>query len=158
MKDFYLYENIVSRDLEKQLIFIIENDSRYQRFMKTGKIFYSMQETFPEQWNLLQALIMSLDGDIDGFDYALQLKYTPGVGFVAHYDSKHRWGEFIVGVNLGSEAEIYFTKKDTETVYKTIPARSIYVMSGDCRYKWRHGIRKVKEIRYSITFRQIKLK
>ena len=55
---------------------------------------------------------------------------------------------------MNSAAELYFTKKDTETVNITIPPRSIYVLSGDCRYNWRHGIKKVKDLRYSITLRK----
>jgi len=111
-------------------------------------------EHFPEEWHILQGIILSLHESCKDFDYSLQLKYTPGVRFNAHYDSKLRWEEFIVGVNLKSEAELYFTKKDTKTVSITIPPRSIYVLSGESRYQWRHGIKKVKDLRYSITFRK----
>ncbi len=112
------------------------------------------KEHFPKEWETLQEIISNLHESCIDFDYSLQLKYSPGIRFNAHYDSKHRWEEFIVGVNLKSEAELYFTKKDTKTISITIPSRSIYILSGESRYQWRHGIKKVKDLRYSITLRK----
>jgi len=73
-------------------------------------------EHFPEEWHILLGIISNLHESCIDFDYSFQLKYSPGVRFNAHYDSKHRWDEFIVGVNLKSVAELYFTKKYTKTV------------------------------------------
>jgi len=152
---FFLFPNCLEQKLEDKLINIIDTDPRFIRSFNNGKIFYQMgPEHFPEEWLVLLKIISNLHESCVGFDYSLQLKYQPGVRFNAHYDSKHRWEEFIVGVNLKSEAELYFTKKDTQTITKKIPPRSIYVLSGDSRYKWRHGIKKVKELRYSITLRK----
>ena len=67
---------------------------------------------------------------------------------------KKRWEEFIVGVNLNSEAELYFTKKDLDSVSIIVPPRSIYIFSDESRYNWIHGIKKVNDLRYSITFRK----
>lgn len=157
LNGFYLFESILEPDFQDKLINIIENDPRFFRYMKTGKLFYQMtKEDFPEEWIILQGIISNLHESCTDFDYSLQLKYSPGVRFNAHYDSKHRWEEFIVGVNLKSEAEIYFTKKDTKTISIKIPPRSIYILSGESRYQWRHGIKKVENFRYSITLRKTK--
>lgn len=155
MDGFHLFTNVFEPEFEDRLINIIETDYRFIRYIKTGKLFYQMEpEHFPKEWHVLLGIISNLHESCIDFDYSLQLKYSPGVRFNAHYDSKHRWDEFIVGVNLKSEAELYFTKKDTKTVSIKIPPRSIYVLSGESRYKWRHGIKKVKNLRYSITLRK----
>ena len=152
---FYLFPNAFDETFEKKIINIIETDSRFQRYEKTGKVFYQMSpDNFPVEWIELLEIIKRLHGYCTGFDYSLQLKYDKGVYFRAHYDSKKRWEEFIVGVNLNSEAELYFTKKDSGSVSIIVPPRSIYVLSGESRYNWRHGIKKVNDLRYSITFRK----
>ena len=48
----------------------------------------------------------------------------------------------------------YFTKKGFKSISVVLPPRSIYVLSGESRYEWRHGIKKVKGLRYSITLRK----
>lgn len=159
MNGFYLFENVLEEEFENRLIEIIENQTQFPRYVKTGKQFYQMsKKDFPEEWIILLGLISSLHDSCNDFDYSLQLTYHPGVRFNAHYDSKHRWEEFIVGINLKSEAELYFTKKDTKTYSVIIPPKSIYILSGESRYQWRHGIKKVKDLRYSITLRKHKNK
>ena len=155
MKGFYLHKNAFDEQFEKKLINIIELDPRFFRHIKTKKIFYQMSPVdFPKEWTELLEIIEGLNANCKDFDYSLQLKYNIGVNFSAHYDSKKRWEEFIVGINLNSSAEMYFTKKDTKTITIKIPPRSIYILSGDSRYKWRHGIKKVDNVRYSITLRK----
>ena len=44
--------------------------------------------------------------------------------------------------------EMYFTKR-YKNYCKSNSTQSMYVLSGDCRYKWRHGIKKAKILRYS---------
>ena len=86
-------------------------------------------------------------------DYCLPLLYPPGAGFALHFDSRYRWAEVIMGVNLGQDGEMMFlpTKDDDkaalaagDTGKKTarvkLPRRSIYVMSGPSRLDWKHGI------------------
>ena len=68
-------------------------------------------EDYPREWIELLSIIQKLHKSCKDFDYSLQLKYQPGVYFSSHFDSKKRWEEFIVGVNLNSDAELYFTKK-----------------------------------------------
>ena len=155
MDGFFLFKDAIDSTLEKKIINIIETDNRFVRYLKTGKIYYHMSPIhFPDEWNELLRIIRNLHESCKDFDYSLQLKYEKGVYFTSHYDSKKRWEEFIVGVNLNSEAELYFTKKGNNSISFVIPPRSIYVLSGESRYEWRHGIKKVKGLRYSITFRK----
>lgn len=98
-------------------------------------------------------------------DYCLRLMYPPNARFQLHHDSKYRWGEVIMGVNLGQDGEMMFTPDreedafgeaafDSEFAYKErgrnksmkvrLPRRSIYVMTGPSRYVYKHGIAKQK--------------
>ena len=154
-KGFFLFPNVVDKNLETKIINIIETDTRFLRYIKNGKIHYNMSpKDYPREWIELLKIITGLHPSCKDFDHALQLKYQPGVSFRAHYDSKKRWEECIVGVNLNSEVELYFTKKDNNTVSVIVPPRSVYILTGESRYEWRHGIKKVKNLRYSITFRK----
>lgn len=127
-------------------------------------------------------------GLVDGYvppDYCLPLLYPPGASFSHHYDSRTRWGEVIVGVNLGREGEMLFVpqaKHDKEalaartngkikSVRVKMPRRSIYVMSGPSRLDWKHGVVSHKvtkndpplpswnphNMRKSLTFRSTKV-
>ena len=103
-------------------------------------------------------------------DYCLGLTYPPGASFQSHFDSKHRWGESVVGVSLGQAGTMYFTPSSTDIVPTDIednfmndsdlpairkelkpsnkfvvevdlPRRSIYIMTGEARVSYKHGIR-----------------
>ncbi len=110
-------------------------------------------------------------------DYCYRVVYPPGAGFYHHFDSRHRWGEVIVGITLGQSGVIYFVPKDgqelmlppgKDSIRVTLPRRSIYVMSGASRYDWKHGIVKQQpsnpppfwnesNMRISLTFRSKKV-
>ncbi|CAL1700012.1 unnamed protein product [Somion occarium] len=123
--------------------------------------------------------------------------YLPGEGITPHVDLLDRFGDGIIGVSLGSGCVMRFRKvrgttvpdyhdraggtgdgdggdvkgaaEDVEDVY--LPPGSVYVMSGEARYRWTHeiegrkadliqehlgdetGIWTDRSIRVSITFR-----
>lgn len=115
--------------------------------------------------------------------------YLPGEGITPHVDLLDRFGDGIIGVSLGGSCVMRFRKVDSkevglrsgyhqsdepdsdevENVY--LPAGSVYVMSGDARYGWTHGIERrradrvqddpddgegrwiKRSVRVSITFR-----
>lgn len=115
--------------------------------------------------------------------------YRPGEGITHHVDLLDRFGDGIIGISLGGSCVMRFRKlnpkevglrsgyhqKDeqnggeAENVY--LPAGSVYVMSGEARYGWTHGIERRKadcvqdspddeggrwierSVRVSITFR-----
>ena len=69
LKGFYLFESVLEPDFQDKLITIIENDPRFLRYMKTGKLFYQMtKEDFPEEWIILQGVISSLHESCIDFD------------------------------------------------------------------------------------------
>ena len=81
-------------------------------------------------------------------DYCLGLTYPGsrssggGAEFRMHFDSRYKWGESVVGVTLGQGCSMYFIKAG-ERVNIELPRRSIYVMTGDARTLWKHGIAKL---------------
>jgi len=105
-------------------------------------------------------------------DYLLGLTYPIGAGFQAHHDSRHRWGETVVGVTLGQGGTMYFTSpkgerkakeieenyindlgkasiriKEYENSYAVeldLPRRSMYIMTGEARLNFKHGLRTQK--------------
>ncbi len=81
-------------------------------------------------------------------DYCLGLSYAPLTGqFGAHYDSRYRWGEVIVGISLGRGAMMTFLKKGEKPNHVYIPPGSVYIMSGESRYDYKHGILKMTKKR-----------
>ncbi|KAL1742400.1 hypothetical protein HDZ31DRAFT_84161 [Schizophyllum fasciatum] len=88
--------------------------------------------------------------------------YAPGEGISAHVDLLRRYGDGIIGVSLGSGCVMRFrdvgndgaahesynpvTDNDANPDHPThdvyLPAGSVYVMTGDARYRWTHGIER----------------
>jgi len=78
-----------------------------------------------------------------------------------HFDNRKTYHEVIFGVSLLSGTTLTFTrrtrKKREENVY--IPQRSLYLMTGDARLKWKHGMKMGAvegERRVSLTYRMVK--
>ena len=103
------------------------------------------------------------------FDQLIINEYLTGQGIAAHTDHTSKFGPIVACITLGSGVEIEFTKGggakqvDTQSVY--VEPNSLYVMSGDSRYIWKHAIHKRKSDmvngksiprgkRVSLTFRK----
>lgn len=106
--------------------------------------------------------------------------YRPGEGITPHIDLPGRYADGIMGVCLGSGCAMDFERReanpeqedrqDKYSVY--MPARTIYCMTGDARWKWAHGIPSrdqdviadpqgqvrtvLRDVRISITLRWMK--
>lgn len=74
-------------------------------------------------------------------------EYFPTSELAQHKDSVVSYRDAIFGVrfdfsslirSLGSDCELLYTLFE-ESKRPLIPARSLYIMSGDSRYKWQHG-------------------
>jgi 2OG-Fe(II) oxygenase superfamily len=79
-------------------------------------------------------------------DYAQGIDYPKGSKFSAHYDSRYRWGETVIGISLGASARITFTSRDFTSVTLLLPRRSVYIMSGDSRKLWKHSIAYISKV------------
>lgn len=87
-------------------------------------------------------------------------EYVDKFGISSHFDDPLAFGSTIASVSLGEP--IYFTMKkpkirtnaclDIEKEIKVfLEPRSLLILQGDSRYKWRHGITKARLIRDPIT-------
>lgn len=91
-------------------------------------------------------------------------KYDPGQGISAHID-KITFGPAIVCFTLGSATTMTFSKTingKKVVVEKYVEPNSLYIMSGDARYEWKHEIRPRftdegirRGTRISVTFRTV---
>jgi alkylated DNA repair protein (DNA oxidative demethylase) len=92
----------------------------------------------------------------DDFVHALVTRYDPGAGIGWHRD-RPQFGK-VVGVSLGGPATLRFRQR-TGTGFRRasleLAPRSAYLLSGEARLQWEHGIAAHEARRYSITFRTL---
>lgn len=96
------------------------------------------------------------DGELE---QALLIRYDPGVGIGWHRDRPVF--EHVVGISLGSSTTIAFRRrkeKGFDRVKLQLKPRSIYLLSGEARHEWEHGIGRQDAPRWSITFRSLSAK
>ena len=92
----------------------------------------------------------------DAFVHALVTEYRPGTPIGWHRD-KPEYG-LVIGISLASACRMRFRPYDNQrdrnaVVTLELAPRSLYVMQGDIRWRWQHGIPPAKALRYSMTFR-----
>jgi alkylated DNA repair dioxygenase AlkB len=91
----------------------------------------------------------------EDFGYALVSEYRPGTELGWHRDVPHF--EVVAGVSLASAATMRFRqfppRRNGRVFTLELAPRSAYVLRGDARWKWQHGIVATPALRYSITFR-----
>lgn len=93
--------------------------------------------------------------------------YPPGQGISPHIDLAHRYADGIVGVSLlgATTMDFHHPTRGKKSVW--LPNRSVYVLSGEARWEWTHGIEGRMEdwvegekvgrgVRVSVTFRWMK--
>jgi alkylated DNA repair dioxygenase AlkB len=102
----------------------------------------------------------------DTLQQVLVTEYRPGSGIGWHRD-KAVFGE-VVGISLLAPCILRFRRrigeksssqkrlKTWKRVNVLAQPRSAYLLSGLARYEWEHSILRVDELRYAITFRQLR--
>jgi alkylated DNA repair dioxygenase AlkB len=91
------------------------------------------------------------------FAEALVTEYSPGTPIGWHRDSGPF--ELVAGVSLNSSCIFKLRKGEGgEEVALILEPRSAYLMSGEARWEWQHHIPAVKGLRYSITFRTLRVR
>ena len=100
------------------------------------------------------------------FEQAIINEYLPGQGIAPHID-RDCFGPVVATVSLGSAVNMDFCCDSTGYEYvQPLAPRSLVLLHGDARSKWRHGIAKrqsdtlngqkiKRQRRLSITFRTI---
>jgi alkylated DNA repair dioxygenase AlkB len=95
-------------------------------------------------------------------------KYQPGQGISPHIDCISCFGEAIASLSFGSSCMMEFTCPGSGNYALLLEPRSIIIMTGESRYRWRHSIKvrrsnldkgskKLRDRRVSLTFRKVLL-
>jgi hypothetical protein len=100
------------------------------------------------------------------FDSARVNNYSSGDILAPHIDTVRKWGEWIVCLSLESDVTMKFALEllTPHKIKKSITMshsilfrkRSMYILTGEARYKWTHEIEEIKSDRISINFRPFK--
>ena len=126
---------------------------------------YDFEKRQLEQASELPDFLLSLreraaafaDVEPDALQQALVSEYDAGAGIGWHRD-KAVFGE-VVGVSLLAPCTFRLRRKVGEKWERknlTAEPRSAYLLSGAARSEWEHSIPAVAELRYSVTFRNLK--
>ena len=98
--------------------------------------------------------------------------YPPGQGISPHIDLPNRYADGIIGVSLIGGPAMTFEHEGKGLRHEIyLPERTIYVMTGEARWEWKHGIEgrrsdsiqgvngletRLRSTRVSVTFRWMK--
>lgn len=89
--------------------------------------------------------------------HVLLIRYDPGTGIGWHKDRPVF--DRVIGLSLGAPASLAFRRRRPDGRFDRLkfplPPRSAYLLSGEARHHWEHGIAEHAQRRYSITFRTL---
>jgi alkylated DNA repair dioxygenase AlkB len=89
--------------------------------------------------------------------HVLVTEYRPGTQLGWHRDVPDFAS--VVGVSLATACRMRFRpyplRRGERVVVLDLAPRSMYVLTGEARWKWQHGILPTPGLRYSITFRTL---
>ncbi|KAL4503306.1 hypothetical protein ABPG72_000912 [Tetrahymena utriculariae] len=168
------FPNYVNEKEVEILSNIVENNQWLinirRRQQHYGVVYYhtrhNLSEIQPESSQSEKAL------DLSVFDWLIQrlitdevfeASYPPNQCLVNEYDNKDKlgchveniqaFGPIIAGISLHNPS--YLALREVENkenkVQLYLEPRSLYVLTSDSRYKWEHGVTKMKEIYNPIT-------
>jgi alkylated DNA repair dioxygenase AlkB len=91
---------------------------------------------------------------VDGLKQVLINEYEGGAGIGWHRD-KPMFAD-VIAVSLGAPCVLRFRRKrgdGWERASQELRPRSAYLLRGPARWEWEHGIPSIRDLRYSVTFR-----
>jgi alkylated DNA repair dioxygenase AlkB len=94
----------------------------------------------------------------ESLQQALVTEYAPGAGIGWHRDRPH-YGD-IIGISLLAPCTFRLRLKTGNTWQRSAvaaAARSAYILSGESRSAWEHSIPPLDRLRYSVTFRTLRV-
>jgi alkylated DNA repair dioxygenase AlkB len=166
-------EEFIGRDEEERLIRQVESlDLKQFKFQGwTGKRLtktfgwrydfdegsFAPAEPLPDWMLPLRDKAAGLAGiDAGEFVHGLVTRYDPGAGIGWHRD-RPQFGT-VVGITLGSGATLRFRRRIAGGFQRAglqLAPRSAYLLSGEVREHWEHGIAAHASLRFSISFRTL---
>ncbi|KRX05900.1 hypothetical protein PPERSA_03837 [Pseudocohnilembus persalinus] len=164
IKGLLSIKDFITKEEEKILIENIEkenwDDVLKRRTMQFG-VFYNQakkwieqkKRPYPNYFNFLFKRLKTynlIDYDENNANTLIN-EYYPGQTLYHHKDV---FGEIILGLNMLADCDLQFINDQNKQVINVQqPRRSLYIMTGDSRYIWKHGIMEVKKRRISLTVR-----
>ncbi len=89
--------------------------------------------------------------------HALVTEYRPGTALGWHRDVPDF--AMVVGVSLNTACRLRFRawppRRGQPVFVLELAPRSMYVLAGEARWKWQHGVPPTPGLRYSVTFRTL---
>ena len=180
----FYYDNVIDEKYEKSLIdFLDEDDGKKWKALSDSKNSRKIQhygylynyktgntkekgEPIPDEFQSLIKEISTITrtSGFKKFNQVIVNNYEDGQGISAHTDVKE-YGDVIGCYTIGSGATMVFSKGE-EKYDLYVKPRSVYIMTGESRYKWKHempsrktdmvgGVRIRRGRRISITFRYV---
>ena len=169
--------NAITKELDKMKWIPLSGHSNsrvvqhygYKYDYKTYNI-YNKCDDIPEFLMVLQNILnvicreLGIINDKYSFNQCIVNNYYPGQGISRHTDVK-KYGNVIGCFTLGGGATMTF-QKDNIIQYIYTKPNSLYIMSGDSRYKWTHemcsrkydivnDVKIDRSRRISVTFRNV---
>ena len=100
------------------------------------------------------------------FDQCIVNQYLPSQGISAHIDDPRQFTDFVACFTVGSGGTMVF-QKENEKIELFVKPGSLYIMSGEARFEWKHsmvgkksdvvdGEKRMRGVRTSITFRSVR--
>jgi alkylated DNA repair protein (DNA oxidative demethylase) len=96
--------------------------------------------------------------ETEALQHALLIEYAPGAEIGWHRD-RPVFGD-VVGISLLAPARMRFRRRQGDKWQRTAliaEPRSAYLLRGPAREQWEHSIPPMDALRYSITFRTLRL-
>ncbi|KAJ8342924.1 hypothetical protein SKAU_G00328520 [Synaphobranchus kaupii] len=171
-----LWEDFVSEEEERDLVNRIDQDEWKESQSGRKKQDFGPKVNFKKQrvrtgtFSGLPAvsrkfvLRMSQEPLLHGFQPVEQcnLDYSPqrGSAIDPHLDDSWLWGERLVTVNLLSDTVITMSVEEGQREVRVcvdFPRRSLLVLHGEARHKWKHAIHRqdIHQRRVCSTFREL---
>ncbi|XP_034073493.1 alpha-ketoglutarate-dependent dioxygenase alkB homolog 4 isoform X2 [Gymnodraco acuticeps] len=179
----FLQEDFISEEEEEELIRTMDrdvwNDSQSGRRKQDfgPKVNFKKQKVRLSSFSGLPAvsrsLVLRMQGDASLEDFRpveqCNLEYLPqrGSSIDPHLDDSWLWGERLVTVNMLSDTTLTMSLEEglkeeaglQEEVQVSVllPRRSLLVLFGEARHRWKHSIRRedIQDRRVCSTFREL---
>ncbi len=141
--------------------YVTRKGSDYKKINPIPDILLSIQQV---GLNLVEPIVDKEVFEECKLNQCIVNKYESKQGISAHID-KESFGPVIVCFTLGSGTAITFSKNG-EVIEKYVEPNSVYIMTGESRYNWKHEIKsrltdkmgdnKIRRsTRISVTFRTV---
>eukprot|EP00742_Colponemidia_sp_Colp-10_P001087 GILJ01001177.1.p1 GENE.GILJ01001177.1~~GILJ01001177.1.p1 ORF type:complete len:274 (+),score=18.13 GILJ01001177.1:87-908(+) len=174
LRGFHVIDNFISSEEEKTLVQAMDEagwvDAQSGRRKQDygPMINYRNRKLKLDTFNGLPSYLLPLSRrlqTVEGLEhYVIAQQQTLDYSnerdsfLLAHVDDGWLWGQHILGINLLSHTTLSFIQPELNLLVSvTIPARSLYIMSGESRYNWAHAVlpKHIAARRICITLREL---